>query len=784
MTMRILLPALFVFASTAFSFAQTTSPLGPQGKMPDYFHHPSHLIVDNEIAQRNNAGDVVPEKEEAFMREMSYYSQQRMISGLVLFNDSLSNYITKVAKLLLKDDTATFNRLHFYAYKSPAPNAYTSATGNILITVGLMAQLENEAQLAFILAHEITHYRQEHMLKGYLNREELKERSDKTPSYMLLSSYYSYNQEQELEADRLGFELYKKSPYSVKEALRSFDVLEYSYLPFDDIPFDTMFFNIDYMKIPVGYYLKDVAPTYSDDNYEDRGSTHPNVRKRRMALMTEVDSVKETGRRLFLVSKDEFLDVREMARYEICRLYLLDRAYPEAIYSSYMMLQRHPNEIYFKKIIGRSLYNLAAYNQESGGGYNPYMFFDMYGGGGSMGGRYSVLNRNGYYRVPDFKDYPGQQQQLFHLFHELEADELTVLALTYNWRLHKADPSDSLQAKLCNNLFSMLVNKQNLHYSYFSTITPDQAKEQLRQDSLQRAAETGEVGDSKYSRMDKFRLNSEKERFTKFAFVELLKDSDFVHQFRYYTDHRSSLVDRGDSRSWMGPRSKEERKQEEKDALAYGYGVSKVIVVGPDYEYYRQLERRGDPEQDYTASEDGQQQLSNVIVSEATAAGVECVLLSPFAMDSLDGDTFADLALLNQWFFERVQHGSHNYASTVHNQAEIDSIINRYGTRYVMFTMVESAKYRKIQRPVLYALSCIAVVPVVRAFIPRNTMSYDAAVLDLKTGEVIATDHERKRKGKEVDNTPAFYKEIFQKMKRPKRPKPAGSPVTEAERGM
>lgn len=780
--MRSILSACFVVLLSGYSFAQSHAPLEPNGKLPSFFYNPSHVLVNQEIGKRNAAGDVVDAKEEAFIREMSYFAQQRMISGIVLFNDSLSSYVSRVAKVLLKDDTATFNKLHFYVYKSPDPNAYTSATGNILITVGLLGQLDNEAQLAFILAHEITHYRQAHMLKGYLNREELKEQSSTTPSYLLLSSYYSYNQEQELEADQLGFELYKKSPYSVREALRSFDVLDYSDLPFDDMPFDTTFFNKDYMTIPSGYFMKEVDPIYSDDNYEDRNSTHPNVRKRRMALMTEVDTVKNAGTHLYVVSKDDFLSVRETSRYEMCRLYLIERNYPGAIYSSYMLLQRHPNDLYLQKIIGHSLYEIAAYNQTSAasGYYNPYLNYDYF----SSGGRYSGLKRGGYYRIPDFKDYPGQQQQLYHLFHEIEADELTVLALSYNWRLHTSDPADRFQQALCDSLFIMLVNKQNLHMSYFSTITPDEAKEQYRKDSLQRVAETGETGDSKYSRMDKFRLNSQKERFTKFAFVELLKDTAFAGRFKYYTDHRNSLVSTGEDASWYGTRSKKEREQEDKELESYGYGVQKVIVVSPDYEKYTQLDRKEQSEQDFMASEKGQENLGATIKAQAGASGVDCILLSAFSMDSLDGDAFADLAVLNEWFYERIQHGSNGYATTINNQAQVDSIIAKYGTRYVMFTGVEVEYRKKIQRPVLFAISCLAVVPAVRAFIPRNNMSYDAAILDIKTGEVVAIRHKTFLKGKEAENTQEFYKQLFDKMHKVKRPKADGKPVTEAERGM
>jgi beta-barrel assembly-enhancing protease len=752
---------LFTLAFSCFVILSSAQSLLPVGPIPEFYSCPSHERVDKQIHDRRAAGDTVSTEEEEFMRQMTYYSQQRVLSGFVLFNDSLSTYVSRVGAEVLRNDPKTLSELNFYVYKSPTPNAYTSATGTILVTVGLLAQLENEAQLAYILCHEITHYRQRHMLKGYLNREELNNSKTSTAS-SIRSSYISYNQEQELEADRLGFELFMQSGYNKKEVLRSFDVLEYSEFPFDDLPYDTLFLNQDYIKIPVGYYMKEVDPIYSDDNHDDRRSTHPNVRKRRMAMMTLLDTVQHPEGKLFIVSKEEFLAGRESSRYEVCRLYLEYRAYPEAIYCSYMMLQRHPDDLFLKKIIGRSLYNLAAYRQVTN---SPGLFdFGFFLGYGTYGGRYSALTRSGYYRVPDFKEYPGQQQQLFHLFREIEADELTVLALAYNWKLHKAQPGDSLQAILCDSLFSMIVNNQNLHLSYFSTITPDSARAQLKMDSLARAAETGETGDSKFSRIDKFKLSSEKERFTKFAFVELLKDSEFVAKFKYYTDHRQSLVANSELVEYH---TSKEQKAIDSEKENFGYGINRVIIMSPDYSYYQQKKRNEEPDQDYAKSENGQLVLTNLIRTQATAAGVQAVVLDPYSMDSLARDSFADYAALNEWFFEKMQHGANGYAWTINNQQEADSISKKYGTRYVMFSSVEIGHYKKIQHPVLFGISCLAVVPAIRAFIPRHTYYYDVAILDLKTGQVIEVRHEKIKRGKEKDASEKFFGNVFEKMKKP-----------------
>jgi beta-barrel assembly-enhancing protease len=772
----LILPILFI---SALALAQPAAPvrvgpLQPAGKLPASFTTPSHLIAQQEAERRKAAGDPMDEGEMEFTTEVNYYSQQRLTSGLILYNDPMSNYITDVARLLLKDDTALFNKLRFYVYKTPEPNAFTSATGVIMITVGMLAQVDNEAQLAYILSHEIMHYKQKHMLKGFRKREKLEEQTGNAPSYMWSRSYFQFTREHELEADAMGFDLFSKSNYRAHEALRMFDVLEYSDLPFDDMTFDTLWFNRGDMKIPGGYFRKEVDPIYSDDNYEDRNSTHPNVRKRRMALISSVDSVSEEGRQLYLVSKEKFIQFRERSRYEVCRLHMLVRDYPEAIYCAYMLLQKHPDDIYLEKMIGYALFNLTSYSQTKSQGnmfFDPSQMFMNY-----RGGRYSRLSTGGYYRLPNWEKMTGQQQQLFHLFYKLEPDELTALTLTYNWDLYRADTTDRFQAQICDSLFSMLVFKQNLPRSYFSTISAEAARQKLREDSIQRAKDVGETGDSKYSRLDKFKLNSDKERFVKFAFVDLLKDSLFLERFNYYTSQRTSFVDPDETPEWLLRRgmSKKEKEEWEKYREESGYEIDKLLVICPEYETYQQKKRKErELNQDYAASELGQVSLCGVIRREASAEGVQTIVLSPFEMDSLDTDSFAAMATLNEWFFERLRHGNNRYTMTLNNKRETDSIAALYNVRYIMFTAVESATRKRIQRPVLYTVTCVIFPPALyKLFIPQVRYQFESAVLDLKTGEVVYYDYETKRKGKEKEQTNKYYNKLFKKLKAKKLPKP------------
>lgn len=206
------------------------------------------------------------------------------------------------------------------------------------------------------------------------------------------------------------------------------------------------------------------------------------------------------------------------------------------------------------------------------------------------------------------------------------------------------------------------------------------------------------------------------------------------------------------------------------DEKKYGAGVPSVIIVNPDYAYYHEPDRKEDPEMEYPKSENGQLELCTTVAQSAKSQGVNAVVLSPFMMDSLDTDSFSDYALLNEWFYERVQYGTNSYATNLANKAAIDSLIVRYGTPYVMFTNVEASYLKRIQHPVWFAVSCVAVFPVIYGFIPRHEFVYDAVVLDLRNGEVVQMEDKTYKNGKEEEHNSTFYKDFFAKLKRPVKP--------------
>src|SRR6185369_2440424 len=69
-----------------------------------------------------------------------------------------------------------------YAFKimlNPVPEARSLSTGTVYVSTGLLASIDNEAQLAYVLGHEIAHVEKEHWKDDVLVAEGLEDRNEK-----------------------------------------------------------------------------------------------------------------------------------------------------------------------------------------------------------------------------------------------------------------------------------------------------------------------------------------------------------------------------------------------------------------------------------------------------------------------------------------------------------------------------------------------------------------------------------------------------------------------------
>lgn len=85
--------------------------------------------------------------------------------GLVVSDPQLQAYIDKVGSGLIPPGATEHIRFRFIVLRDPTINAFALVNGTVGIHSGLLAQLENESQLAHVLAHEIVHIVNRHQLR-------------------------------------------------------------------------------------------------------------------------------------------------------------------------------------------------------------------------------------------------------------------------------------------------------------------------------------------------------------------------------------------------------------------------------------------------------------------------------------------------------------------------------------------------------------------------------------------------------------------------------------------
>jgi len=75
-------------------------------------------------------------------------------------NPRVQDYVNALGQRIVPEDSEKLYA--FKVFMDPVPQAYTLSTGTILISSGMISMLENEAQLTYVLAHELAHVYKDH----------------------------------------------------------------------------------------------------------------------------------------------------------------------------------------------------------------------------------------------------------------------------------------------------------------------------------------------------------------------------------------------------------------------------------------------------------------------------------------------------------------------------------------------------------------------------------------------------------------------------------------------
>ncbi|AFM04476.1 Peptidase family M48 [Bernardetia litoralis DSM 6794] len=687
---------IYFITITNYSYSQNNSTLNfenyeslkSKGSVPkDFLLSVSERYVSKNAAIEGEVDKKTAKTIDQFNFQSSFSLKQLLWSGNVIFGDEVSQYLNEIASELLKNDEELRNKVRFYVVKSPVPNAFANPDGAIFINLGLVARAESESQLAYILAHEITHYVKQHSINQFLFKEEVNSKKNKKAFrfdnkseelYAKRLAQSNYSKEHEVEADAYGWELFKNTKYDLLAAAKTFDMLQNTRQPFDTLVFESKFLNNSYIQLPDSTYYMDTVHIVEREKLDSAEmealmalSTHPSAAERKkLAIQRMQENGVVNGGKEYIVSKEKFETVQKIARFELCQLYLSDAKYIDALYHTLLLQEQYGDSKYIQISLTKALYGIAKYDNVKARIYLDQLYSRM-----------DWQGRNWYFALEELDDY-----------------QLTVLALAHCFEMLDKYPSE---AYLKNAIPSLLMDIK-LYYSDFSKgKTVGKKKNQINY-----------AEDLMYPAWQKIQAHAE--------FEELRKQGD-----RLYLGHKKA-----ENRREEGMSDVEMKRLSDNITKGYALGINKIVMVNP---FYIRLDVRKDQPLDIFTSDSMQTVFHQELKQNSKAVKLGIVSLNPVAFGENDAEKFNDLAIINSWYKEM---GESNVNMIASNYDALQALSKKYGTPY--FTrMIVIDKKMKFQGQILPIGIFIPVLPYV---IYKAATAHDSMFItimhDVNTGEV------------------------------------------------
>lgn len=657
----LLLAISFFLSNSAFTqqdLKKDYSPLKSMGSVPSILTE----STESKITRGMKISHPGMSKEEQlhFLEDIHYGIYELLSSGKVVFGDETATYVQSVASRLLKDEPELRKELQFYVLKSNLTNALSTDQGVIFITLGLLSQLENEAQLAFIISHEISHYVSGHVKESFKERSTTTKKREKFDDRIARLSTHS--KEAEFEADRLALERYHAAGYSKDEVSIAFDVLMYSYLPFDEIKLPLDYFNSENLFVPEQLFPKEINQIKANEDYDDSKSSHPNIRKRRSSVNMELKEYKNWGDKEFLLPKEDFLYVRSLARMEGLRLDILNMDLSEALYRVFLLDQNYPDNLYLNRCKANIWLTLTSFKLK-----NKIS---------------QVVSRP--------TSVEGETHAMTYFIYKLGKLQTVSVAMRTIEDISKKFPEDKQIEQIRSEMIYLMAGYEKYSISDLFTVSFQEAIDAKEKAKVTDEADTTANKEvlSKYDRIRENRMhsptgNSELDtmKFYLFALSDLAKSDDFLNEYQACKDKHKE--EKEDSEYLSGLSRIEWRREMAKRRKGY----SKIIIIEPVF-----IQRYHDEVQ-LKESVLKESQITELTLMTADKYGIDVVNLAKTSTN-LSVEDINERALLNDYAQQLISYGSNSLSPIDYTQ--ILKIKNRYGDVPVLFVFGSSRPARDL----------------------------------------------------------------------------------------
>jgi len=375
-----LLFLFLIFSFSSFSQVGSYEPLSSKPKSVNRIIGKMEKRLERDLKK-------IPKKNRKEIKE--FYETRfenisnKLYNGHYLFQDSINKYFDQILlnimdanpKLRSKRDVRLFLSRYYW------PNATCLGEGTLVMNIGLLRRLENESQVAFILAHELAHFILNHvnsavhkrvaklnssqarkvirdMKKGRYNANQQADEFLKD----VVFDHRKHSRDHEAEADSLAIILLQGTDYDLEQGLRVLEILD----------------KIDEEKYPNQLNLKEKfsSPDYpfknrwllketglsmakSDDFAWNADSlkTHPDCKDRIIKLKRIIPANYESGQ-LNIQTSLSFESLVRIADFEMVASTYEIGNYGRALYYCLQLLEKYPDNAWLRATVGISFFDI------------------------------------------------------------------------------------------------------------------------------------------------------------------------------------------------------------------------------------------------------------------------------------------------------------------------------------------------------------------------------------------------------------------------------------------
>ena len=303
---------------------------------------------------------------------------ERIKEGELIHMPEISAALEKMLVELKKKNPIVPDDIQILLLRDDLPNAYTLGDNSIFVTLGLLAFLENEDQVAGVLCHEIGHLLMEHTLKAMsYNYERDKEsvadakslqqlkmkKSDRAFELVKNSIYKGgkISRLHEMQADSCGYALFKNTEYRKTAFVEALDIVgRHDTLRPDGLAITTYkhLFDLPNQPFQEKWLQSEDFSSYNYGSFTEKFNkdsilSHPKSNERIEHLKTLFPELVQTENTSKIHPPESFSKTRLTAQLAHIPTLFFKEQYGIVIFSSLLHLQDDHNDTFYKDWLGK-----------------------------------------------------------------------------------------------------------------------------------------------------------------------------------------------------------------------------------------------------------------------------------------------------------------------------------------------------------------------------------------------------------------------------------------------